>query len=348
MRTTALMQSSLAVLERIGVWPAVAPDTGALKKLRLIDATGSLVRAPEILFDCAELGLTAFGHNIQNTRLLAALHDAARNLPGLTIVPEAATAVRYETGHVRARLANGAEIVASLAIGADGRNSICRTAAGIQVKEHDYPQAALAFNIAHTRPHDSISTEFHRRGGPVVFVPLPGNRSSIVYVNTLEETERLASLDPSALGRELENLTQGLLGRITPDKPRGSRALSSLEAARFAQNRIALVGEAAHVLPPIGAQGLNLGIRDAAAIAERAAEAVARGGDPGSPELLASYDRARRADTTPRQIAVDVLNRSLLSDLLPFDAGRSLGLWALGAIPPLRREVMRRGVALPS
>ncbi len=347
-RTTALMHSSLAILERLGIWPALAPRTDALKKLRLIDATGSLVRAPEILFDCGEVGLTAFGHNIENTTLTAALHERLQTLSLLTIISEPVTRIVPGEDRVHAECADGRTIAARLVIGADGRNSMSRAAAGIEAKIHDYPQAALTFNIAHTRPHQSISTEFHRRGGPVVFVPLPGNRSSIVFVNTPEEIARLERLDTADLGRELEMLTQGLLGTITPDKPRGSRSLSSLDADCFARNRIALIGEAAHVLPPIGAQGLNLGIRDAAAIAERAASALNEAADPGAPDLLASYDRERRGDTVPRQIAVDALNRSLLADLLPLDAGRALGLWALSTIPPLRREVMRRGVALPS
>jgi 2-octaprenyl-6-methoxyphenol hydroxylase len=347
-RTTALMQSSLAILERVGLWPALAPKTGALRKLRLVDASGSLIRAPETLFDAAELGLAAFGHNIENTHLLSALREAIANLPDLRVLTSPVATVKPEADVVRIQLQDGEEIAARLVVGADGRNSICRRAAGIDAEMRDYPQSAFTLNISHSRPHNFISTEFHRRGGPLTLVPLPGNRSSVVLVNTPEEVARLSALDDAAFGTELEMLTSGLLGRITPDAARGARPLSSLTADKFAANRIALVGESAHVLPPIGAQGLNLGIRDAAAIAELSSEAITVAKDPGHLSLLATYDQARHTDARPRQIAVDLLNRSLLADFLPFDAGRALGLWALSALPPLRREVMRRGLALAS
>jgi 2-octaprenyl-6-methoxyphenol hydroxylase len=347
-RTTALMASSLDILSRFGVWPALAAKSGALKKLRIVDDSHSLIRAPEALFDSSELGLTAFGHNIENTHLLAALREAAEKTPNLRIAPFPVVSVEPGAENVRIALASGDNIHAKLVVGADGSNSICRQAAGIAAKTRDYPQAALTLNFAHSRPHNSVSTEFHRRGGPFVVVPLPDGRSSMVLVNTPEEIERLSNLDDPALGVELERMTHGLLGRITPVKGRGVRKLGALTVDRFGQSRIALVGEAGHVLPPIGAQGLNLGIRDAAEIAVLAAGALAHGKDVGSAALLEDYDRARRADAAPRQIAIDLLNRSLIADFLPFDAGRAIGIWALTALPPLRREVMRRGVALAS
>ncbi len=345
-RTTALMHSSLAILARIGLWPALGPKTGPLKKLRLVDASGGLIRAPEILFDASELGLTAFGHNIENTHLLGVLHETLAALPGLRLLPSAAVSVEPGADHVRVRLENGDEITARLVIGADGRHSLCRSAAGIEAKIWDYSQSALTLNFSHSRPHGGVSTEFHRRGGPVVVVPLPGDRSSMVFVNTSEELAMLARFEDAALGRELEAVTHGLLGRILPDAQRGARVLSGLSVKTFAAQRIVLVGESAHVLPPIGAQGLNLGIRDAAEIATLAHSAHLAGQDLGAPALLAAYDKARHADARPRQIAVDLLNRSLLADFLPLDAARAFGLWALAALPPLRREVMRRGVAL--
>jgi 2-octaprenyl-6-methoxyphenol hydroxylase len=345
-RTTALMHSSLAILQRIGIWPGLSPKTGPLKKLRLVDASGGLVRAPEILFDAAELGLTAFGHNIENTHLLSVLHERLAMLPGLRVLSSAVAKLEPGAENVRVTLENGEEIKARLVIGADGRNSMCRSAAGIEAKVWDYPQSALTLNFSHSRPHNFISTEFHRRGGPLVVVPLPGDRSSMVFVNTPEELAMLARFEDAALGRELESVTHGLLGRILPDAKRGARPLSGLSVKTFAARRIVLVGESAHVLPPIGAQGLNLGIRDAAEIADLAGAALAAGQDPGAPPLLAAYDKARHADARPRQIAVDLLNRSLLADFLPLDAARAFGLWALAALPPLRREVMRRGVAL--
>jgi 2-octaprenyl-6-methoxyphenol hydroxylase len=311
-----------------------------------VDDSHSLIRAPEALFDSAELGLTAFGHNIENTHLLAALGEAAERTPNLRIVSSPVSSVEPDAEAVRIAFASGENLRAKIVVGADGSKSITRQAAGIAAKTRDYPQAALTLNYSHSRPHNSVSTEFHRRGGPLVVVPLPDDRSSIVLVNTPEEIERLANLDDAAFGVELERMTHGLLGRITPGKARGVRKLGKLTVDQFGKNRIALVGEAGHVLPPIGAQGLNLGIRDAAEIAALAADALAGGKDPGGAAVLDAYDSARRADAAPRQIAIDLLNRSLIADFLPFDAGRALGIWALTALPPLRREVMRRGLAL--
>ncbi len=345
-RTTALMQGSLKILERIGVWPSLAPKSGALRKLRILDVSGSIIRAPETTFDAQELGLTAFGNNIENNDLLAALREAIAGFAHLSVLTAKVKAVRSEHDHAMVRLEDGTDITARLLIGADGRQSLCRGAAGINAKEWEYPQSALTLNFSHTRPHDNISTEFHRRGGPLVLVPLPGNRSSMVCVDTPAETDRRRSLDNRALAREIERLTHGLLGRITFDGVHGAWPLRGMLAERFAAHRIALVGEAAHVLPPIGAQGLNLGIRDAAAIAKLASDAYREQQDPGSPALLDAYDDGRRSDTRPRKMAIDLLNRSLIADLLPFDAVRAFGLWALRSVPPLRRAVMRRGVAL--
>jgi len=345
-RTTALMQGSLKILERIGIWPSLAPKSGPLRKLRILDASGGLIRAPETTFDARELNLTAFGNNIENNDLLAALRDAIARFSRISVLTSPVEAVEPARDRVVVRLGDGKEITARLVVGADGRKSLCRAAAGIAAKEWQYPQSALTLNFSHSRPHGDVSTEFHRRGGPLVLVPLPGNRSSMVCVDTPMETARRSALEPRALGREIERLTQGLLGRITPAGPNGCWPLRGLLAARFAASRIALVGESAHVLPPIGAQGLNLSIRDAAAIAALAAEACRQGGDPGAPALLDAYESGRRLDARPRKIAVDLLNRSLIADLLPFDAARALGLWALKSVPPLRRSVMRQGVAL--
>lgn len=179
-------------------------------------------------------------------------------------------------------------------------------------------------------------------------MPLPGRRSSLVWVLQPKEAERIAALDDAALAALVEERSQSILGKITLHGDRGLFPLSAATASRFAANRIALVGEAGHVIPPIGAQGLNLGLRDAAAIAEIAADAVRQGGDfggdPGGDDGLSAYDQARRQDITRRSLAVDLLNRSLLTDFLPVQSARGVGLYLLDRIGPLRRAVMREGV----
>jgi 2-octaprenyl-6-methoxyphenol hydroxylase len=246
---------------------------------------------------------------------------------------------------VSVAIRSGECITARLVIGADGRRSLCRTAAGIESDRRAYPQTALTFNLAHARPHEGISTEFHTESGPFTLVPLPGNRSSLVCVVEHADAERLAALDDAALNAEVERRAHSILGAIAVETGRGRFPLAVETVRCFGQNRIALIGEAAHLLPPIGAQGLNLGLRDAATIAEAVVETRRDGGDVGAPAVLARYDALRRADVKSRTVAVDLLNRSLLSDFIPVQGARGLGLYLIDRIAPLRRAVLREGVA---
>ena len=212
------------------------------------------------------------------------------------------------------------------------------------MRVRDYPQVAVTATLAHSRPHGDVSTEFHTKTGPFTLVPLPGERSSVVCVVSAAEAEELAALEPEAFARVMERKAHSILGRMSLVSPRGHFPLSQRTAERFARGRIALIGEAAHIIPPIGAQGLNLGIRDAATLAELASDAVRAGEDIGSASVSDAYERRRRADVASRGFAVDLFNRSLLSDLLPVAGLRGLGLWLLGQSSGLRRVVMREGV----
>ena len=230
-------------------------------------------------------------------------------------------------------------------IAADGRRSLCRDAAGIAVDERDYPQAALTVCLKHTRPHHDTSTEFHTPSGPFTLVPLPGLRSSLVWVLDPAQADAIAALDDAELAAEIERASHSILGKITVEPGRGLFPLSVATARRFGAQRIALVGEAAHVIPPIGAQGLNLGLRDAASIGELAIAAQRDGGDIGGDDVLDAYEKMRRADVGSRTLAIDLLNRTLLTDFLPVQGMRGLGLYMIDRIGPLRRAVMREGVA---
>jgi 2-octaprenyl-6-methoxyphenol hydroxylase len=246
---------------------------------------------------------------------------------------------------VTVHLDGGGRVTARLAIGADGRRSLARAAAGIATDGRSYPQTALALNLTHSRPHHNISTEFHTRTGPFTLVPLPGNRSSLVWVVEPSEAVALGGQDEPTLADAIEARSHSILGKIGVEEGRGAFPLAIETALKFASNRIALIGEAAHVMPPIGAQGLNLGLRDAAAIAELVVDARRAGTDVGSPELLARYDATRRVDVASRTMAIDLLNRSLLSDFLPLAGLRGFGLYLLDRVGPLRRALMREGIA---
>ena len=344
-RTTALLASSVTALEALGVWERCRADAAPLRTLRLVDDTGRLLRAPEVRFDAGEIGLDAFGHNIANRHLVAALEARAGTLPALHRRSEPAAAVSIGGDGVAVTLASGERITARLVIGADGRQSLCRRAAGIAVDRHAGTQTALALSFAHSRPHHDTSTEFHTPDGPFTTVPLPGNRSSLVWVLGPGAARRIVAWDDATLSAEIERRSHSILGKTAVEPERGIFPLAVETAQRFAAHRVALVGEAAHVMPPIGAQGLNLGLRDAAQIAELVAQARDAGADVGSDALLARYDALRRPDVTTRTLAVDWLNRSLLTDFLPVQSLRGIGLYALDRIAPLRRLVMQEGIA---
>ena len=344
-RTTALLASSVTALDTLGVWQHCRNDAAPLRVMRIIDDTDRLLRAPEVHFSASEIGLDAFGYNIENKFLLAALDTRARALASLTFIEDEAQAVVIADNHVTVALKRGHALAAGLAIGADGRRSLCRQAAGIATDGRRYRQTALTFNLRHQRPHQYSSTEFHTPAGPFTLVPLPGLRSSLVLVVDPEEAARIAALTAEALASAIERRSHSILGRIEPEPGQGAFPLAIETARRFAVARVVLVGEAAHLLPPIGAQGLNLGLRDAATIGELVVAARRDGGDVGTPDLADRYDRARRADVTSRSLAVDLLNRSLLSDFLPVQGVRGLSLFLMERIGPLRRAVMREGVA---
>lgn len=344
-RTTALLGGSIEFLHELGVWQRCGDQAAALETMRLVDDTGRLIRAPEVRFSSHEIGRDAFGCNLENRVLVAALEARAAEIAGLDRLDDDAEIIVPSADEVTVSTAGGHSVAARLVVGADGRHSLSREAAGIAVSKRDLHQVALTFSLSHSRPHRNISTEFHTVHGPCVFVPLPGNRSSVVWVAAPKEAERLFLLTDEDLSEAAEKQSHFTLGQVRVEPGRHLFPLAIERPKKFAQSRIALVGEAAHVIPPIGAQGLNLGFRDAADIADLVREAIAAGNDPGDSRMLQRYDRARRADVLSRTFVIDVANRSLLSDLLPMQSLRATGLRLIGSIGPLRRLAMREGLA---
>lgn len=344
-RTTALLDSSVEMLKGLGLWDAIRPHAAPLAHMRIIDATGRLIRAPEVVFDASELHLDAFGYNIENRHLNAVLAQACSAETNLRRID--ARVADIAAGELDAALSldNGMTVEAKLVVGADGRRSKVREAAGIAVSEWRYPQSALVLNLEHLAPHYNHSSEFHTRTGPFTLVPLPGRRSSLVCVVEPETAETLSLMSDDELALELERRAHSILGVMKVVGRRQCYPLGGLTAKTVAANRAALVGEAAHVFPPIGAQGLNMGLRDVAVLGEIVVGARASGRDIGGPGVLAAYERARRPDILSRTTGVDLLNRSLLSDLLPVQLARSFGLYLAGRIGPLRRLLMREGIA---
>ncbi len=344
-RTAALFAGSVRFLVNLGVWTEVEPRSAPIKAIRILDDTGGMLQAPETSFTARDAGRDTFGINVPNQGLVTSLWAAIAAEPRITTYgPALAERVTHADGAVVISLADGHTFRTQLVVAADGRNSKCRTAAGIEAKTWAYEQSALACTFTHSRAHHDISTELHRPAGPLTTVPMPGRQSSLVWVERPDEAKRLKELDEAAFRGELEQRLQGLLGSIGTIGPRTLFPLSGLTAKPFGRSRIALVGEAGHVIPPIGAQGLNLGLRDAATIAECAADAVGAGRDPGGEDVLAAYSAARMADVTSRVWTVDVLNRSLLSSFVPVQLARGAGLTALKMLGPLRRALVREGL----
>ncbi len=344
-RTTALLGASVDFLQSLEVWERCSAEAATLRVMRLVDDTRRLIRSPEVKFSSDEIGMEAFGYNIENRLLMIAMEARASELPNLVRIDDEAQSVVTGELSVTVATRQGQSLSASLVVGADGRHSLCREAAGIGVKRRELNQSALTLNIAHTRPHNDCSTEFHTESGPCVLVPLPGQHSSVVWVVKPDEAERLKALDDEQLALALEKQSHSILGKLTIAPGRHVFPLAIETPEKITANRIALVGEAAHVLPPIGAQGLNMGLRDAADLAQIVSSALLQGEDTGVNAVLQRYARARRADVFSRTFAVDMANRTLLSDFLPAQSLRAAGMHLLGSFGPIRRLAMREGLS---
>jgi 2-octaprenyl-6-methoxyphenol hydroxylase len=349
-RTVAMLDRSVAYLEALGLWRAIQVDAAPLRTLRIVDDTGALFPPRPVEFRSTEIGLDAFGWNVENDRLADALAAEAKRTSGVERLGRAVTQYDFSREAAVARLDNGLRVAASLVIGADGRKSPAREWAGLPSRVHRYPQSALTAILAHRLPHNDVSTEFHTRGGPFTLVPLPASaqaphRSSLVWLMAEEDARRRDALPAPALEREIERQARSILGAMRLEGPPGLFPMTRQIVPRITSQRLALVGDAAHAFPPIGAQGLNLGLRDAKAIVACALEARVEGRDIGGEAALSRYERERRTDIAMRTGFVHGLNQSLLSRFAPIDFARGAGLAALGAIGPLRRLIMREGVA---
>lgn len=341
-RTSALFGGSIDLLKTLDIWPELAAVSEPIAGIRIVDASESFLRAPELLFEASEAGITSFGYNIPNAPLTKALEAVcAGSLSRLMC----RGVTDFDLGRDQITLSSEAgPVTARLVVAADGRASTTRQAAGIAVSTWSYPQSAIVTTFSHHRDHRNISTELHRRVGPLTVVPGPGRTSNLVWIDTHEEIARLLALDDVSFSHELSRGLKGLLGTLSSFAPRQAFRLTGQTAQSLAKNRVVLVGEAAHVIPPIGAQGLNLSFRDAAALAEIAGEAKREGSGVGGDAMLTRYQKARRADVGTRVFAVDLLNRSLLSNIPGMGLARGFGLFALASSPFLRARVMREGI----
>jgi 2-octaprenyl-6-methoxyphenol hydroxylase len=344
-RAAAIIGKSMDILRDLQLEGTFRAAGAPLAAIRLIDATGRLLRAPTTMFRATDIGDADFGVSLSTARIVSLLAERARARGGIGILQADATAVerRGEDGFTLA-LDDGQRLDAPFLVAADGQRSLAREAGGISTRAWAYPQTALTFAVTHQRDHEDVSTEFHTADGPFTLVPSGPLASSVVWMTTPERAGRLMGMDDLAFAQEAERTCRSVLGKLSMAGARGAYPMRGLMAERFAAPGIALVGETGHAFPPIGAQGLNLGFRDVATLAEAMGKTLARGEDIAAADALAAWDMGRRRDAGLRTAGVDLFNRSLLAGLLPVDALRGAGLLALGSVPPLRRMAMRFGM----
>lgn len=344
-RSTALMSGSIDYLTDLGIWQEIESKAFPLKTMRIIDDTNRLIRAPQTDFVASEIGLDAFGYNFLNVDMTALLLNKLHALANVAFIEKSVESIKYHKNETTIiSLNDNTQIEADLIVAADGRNSFVRNSLNIKIKEWKYPQIAVVANLSHTLPHNNISTEFHTPTGPFTLVPSSNsstgeNISSLVAVEDKKGAKYLNGLDARKLERELERRMHSILGKIKLTSKLQSFPLGSLIANQFGAKNIVLIGEAAHALPPIGAQGLNLAMRDIKSIAQLLSEKL-------TPyQLAGKYHEARKIDINTRITSVDLLNRSLLSDFLPTQITRSLGLYTLNNVAPIRHFAMNEGIA---
>lgn len=348
-RSTAFLHPSIPVLQAAGLWDRLAPHAAPLQIMRIVDAGGP-VAEPRIVkdFDAAEISDQPFGWNLPNWLLRREMVARLRELPNVTFLPGTATArVMTREAEALATLSNGQRISARLIVAADGRNSTVRQEVGIDVTTTRYGQKALAFAVAHAIPHNNISTEIHRSGGPFTLVPLPDRNgspaSSVVWMETGPEVARLAALPVAEFEAAINERSCGVLGALRLDSARTVWPIITQAAERMVATRVALIAEAAHVMPPIGAQGLNMSLADLSALLDLA---IANSARLGSAEMLAAFERKRHLEVKTRLAGVDLLNRaSMLGEpfLRDLRAGALNALYSLG---PVRKTLMKAGLGV--
>lgn len=347
LRSTAFLQPSRQLLEDIGLWPRLSSFAAPLQIMRIIDAGGAKSEARMSKeFNAADISELPFGWNLPNWLLRREMADHLAGLPKVTYrTGISAKTLFTRTGEARVGLSDGTRVNARLVIAADGRHSAMREAAGIDVKTTRYGQKALAFSVSHENPHDNISTEIHRTGGPFTLVPLPDfkgkHSSAIVWMEEGPRAKALAEMDLASFEKAMNIRSCGVLGHLTLNSARTIWPIISQHAECLSAERLALIAEAAHVLPPIGAQGLNMSLGDIRSLRDLA---IARPEKLGDASMLDTYHNARIADIRTRIAGITLLNRTSMLSAEPLRDARAAGLNALYSFAPLRKSIMQMGL----
>ncbi|MBV9553675.1 MAG: UbiH/UbiF/VisC/COQ6 family ubiquinone biosynthesis hydroxylase [Alphaproteobacteria bacterium] len=345
-RTSAIAYGSKLVLEAAGLWPAIAREAEPIREIRVADDGSPLF----LHYDHRELGpaeyeATPLGYIVENRVLRRALFERARASPALQLLaPQTVETVTRDDSAALAVLGDGTMLRVRLVAAADGKDSPLRKAAGIGATEWRYDQIGIVTTVAHERPHAGIAVEHFLPAGPFAILPMTGNRSSVVWTERAALAPRLMALPEAEFAAELRARFGDFLGAAEPVGPRWAYPLSLMQAERYVARRLALVGEAAHVIHPIAGQGLNVGIRDVAALAEAVVDARRLGLDIGDDSVLERYQRWRRLDSVVLAAVTDGLNRLFSNSSAPVKLARDLGLAAVNRLPPLKRLLMHHAM----
>ncbi|MEX0971572.1 MAG: FAD-dependent monooxygenase [Paracoccaceae bacterium] len=346
-RSTAFLMPSVNLLERAGLWPRLAAHAAPLRVMRIIDASGADGALETADFVSDDINQPAFAYNLPNwlirREVLAHLQTRAN---AQLLAPCRVEGMLARSTEALVTLSGNRQVRAPLVIAADGRNSPLREAAGIAAKQWSYGQKALVFVVAHPDlPHENVSTEVHKSGGPFTLVPLPdAHQSAVVWMDTGPEIATLSALDDAGFSQAATARSAGVLGALTLVGRRATWPIIAQQAAQLNGARLALLAEAAHVIPPIGAQGLNMSLADLGALAKLLAAARDAGQNIGAPALLARYSRARTPDMAARIAGVDMLNRASMASAAPLHSLRRQGLKLLHGVKPLRKAAMMAGL----
>ncbi|MDQ2093498.1 UbiH/UbiF family hydroxylase [Rhodalgimonas zhirmunskyi] len=347
LRTTAFLQPAQELLDFAGLWERLAPHAAELQIMRIVDAGGEQPE-PRITkdFNASDISERPFGWNLPNWLLRREMVARLNELENVTFRPGTGTRALFtRENEARVTLSDGEVIRAKLVIAADGRNSPMRAAAGIPVNTRRYGQKALAFAVTHSIPHQNISTEIHRSGGPFTLVPLPDHQglpsSAVVWMERGPEAERLRALDKADFEAEMNTRSCLLYGPLTLASNRTIWPIINQVAERMSGERLALVAEAAHVVPPIGAQGLNMSLGDMRALLDLVQAAPER---LGGRQMLDAYHKARHLEVRTRAAGIDILNRASMMEAQPLRDLRAAGLNAIYSLAPVRKTMMRLGL----
>lgn len=341
-RVTSLAYGSYSMLERLGVWPALADQAEPILDIRVSDEGMPFY----LHFDHRDVGDRPFGFMVENRFLRRALQDAVAASTVRWLAPVEVASVERLTGRVEARLADGRSVRAALVVGADGRDSQLRREAGIRCLSWRYGQTAIVTTVAHERPHDGVAKEHFLPAGPFALLPMTANRSALVWTEREGLAQTMLTLPDEAFNAEIQARAGDYWGAITAIGPRWSYPLGLQNAERYIDRRLALIGDAAHAMHPIAGQGLNLGLRDAAALAEVVVDAARLGLDIGDAAVMDRYQEWRRFDALTMLVMTDGLNRAFSNRSGLLRLGRGLGLGMINAWPQARRFFERHAAAL--